>query len=601
MANKKFNVDAWADRPGTTTKQTPVYAPSVTSCESGDDVEIVVARIEDAGVDIAPSYDEWVKVGFALAELKGEAGREYFHRISRLHGDYDQAKTDKQYTECLKGRKTGVNGQSFFHYAKNAGVDIRTKASYSKSFPNSPKSPRGENGETGKTNEEEEQVKMPLPTFSQDVIDHLPDFLRRIAAKGNTPQEKDTLIIAAILVLSGCLPHIYGIYDGMKVYPNLYLFLSAPASSGKGRAALCRNLIQPIHNQMREAYKRAKEAYALEMQEWEAEGKAKGHQKPEEPIERMLVIPANSSSTAVYQILNDNGGCGIIFETEADTLTNSFASDYANYSDGFRKAFHHETISYYRRTNREYVDIEEPRLSALLTGTPKQVTSLLQSPEDGLVSRFIFYQLEPNLQWKNVWAGKGEQSLGEYFTKLGEEFLDVYDTLSRNSELEFSFSPSQQEQFNAYFSQLQEECYAKMGEDVIASVRRLGIICFRIGMVFTALRMMEDGDFYSPLACSDVDFNSALSITKVLIVHTLQILGELSKGNVQSPIKGLNDLKKANFLRDLPEVFDRQDYIETAQRLNVPVKTAEKWISKFCEQNGPLEHTERGKFRKKNV
>lgn len=75
MANKKFNVDAWADRPGTTTKQTPVYAPSVTSCESGDDVEIVVARIEAAGVDIAPSYDEWVKVGFALAELKGEAGR----------------------------------------------------------------------------------------------------------------------------------------------------------------------------------------------------------------------------------------------------------------------------------------------------------------------------------------------------------------------------------------------------------------------------------------------------------------------------------------------------------------------------------------------
>lgn len=70
---------------------------------------------------------------------------------------------------------------------------------------------------------------------------------------------------------------------------------------------------------------------------------------------------------------------------------------------------------------------------------------------------------------------------------------------------------------------------------------------------------------------------------------------------MQSPIKGLNDLKKANFLRDLPEVFDRQDYIETAQRLNVPVKTAEKWISKFCEQNGPLEHTERGKFRKKNV
>ena len=47
-------------------------------------------------------------------------------------------------------------------------------------------------------------------------------------------------------------------------------------------------------------------------------------------------------------------------------------SDYGNYSDGFRKAFHHETISYVRRKDREYVNLKHPKLSALLTGTPKQ-------------------------------------------------------------------------------------------------------------------------------------------------------------------------------------------------------------------------------------
>gem|GEM_PF-6837602 len=35
----------------------------------------------------------------------------------------------------------------------------------------------------------------------------------------------------------------------------------------------------------------------------------------------MLFIPANSSATAVYQVLGDNGGIGLMFETEGDTQT----------------------------------------------------------------------------------------------------------------------------------------------------------------------------------------------------------------------------------------------------------------------------------------
>ncbi len=40
----------------------------------------------------------------------------------------------------------------------------------------------------------------------------------------------------------------------------------------------------------------------------------------EEPPMRMLFISAPSSATAVYQVLGDNGGTGLMFETEGDTL-----------------------------------------------------------------------------------------------------------------------------------------------------------------------------------------------------------------------------------------------------------------------------------------
>ena len=62
----------------------------------------------------------------------------------------------------------------------------------------------------------------------------------------------------------------------------------------------------------------------------------------------MLYIPANNSSSGMFQLLYDNKGKGLIFETEGDTLAQSFKSDYGNYSDGFRKAFLHETVSYFR-------------------------------------------------------------------------------------------------------------------------------------------------------------------------------------------------------------------------------------------------------------
>src|SRR5690606_1520461 len=128
----------------------------------------------------------------------------------------------------------------------------------------------------------------------------------------------------------------------------------------------------------------------------------KGGDKPAKPQEKMLLLPANSSATGVFQLLADNDGRGLIFETEGDTLSNIFKSDYGNYSDGFRKAFHHETISYYRRTDREYVDLMAPCLSTVLAGTPGQVHGLIPSSENGLFSRFLFYHMELEAVWKDT-------------------------------------------------------------------------------------------------------------------------------------------------------------------------------------------------------
>ena len=308
-------------------------------------------------------------------------------------------------------------------------------------------------------------------------------------------------------------------------------------------------------------------------------GKDENLEKPSKPPERMLFIPANNSVTGVYQLISDNDGRGLIFETEGDTLAQAFKSDYGNYSDGFRKAFHHETISYYRRTDREYVDIEKPCLSTVLSGTPKQVATLIPNAENGLFSRFMFYYMNIKPTWKNVFQNSNKVGLDDYYNQLGSEFLELYKTLKNNPEIEIRLTTTQQQQFNTFFESLQTKYINLQPEEYIATIRRLGLIAFRIMMLFTAFRIMEDGDVNATKECEDVDFENALTIISILVKHSSKVFNGLP---IEKKVtKRLN--RKERFLESLPKQFIRQDYLDLAAKQSIPHKTAEGYITKFVE------------------
>jgi len=309
-------------------------------------------------------------------------------------------------------------------------------------------------------------------------------------------------------------------------------------------------------------------------------GKVEGLEKPTKPPEKMLFIPANNSTTGVFQLLSDSNGKGLIFETEGDTLAQAFKSDYGNYSDGFRKAFHHETISYYRRTDREYVDIESPCLSTVLSGTPQQVSALIPSAENGLFSRFMFYSLNLRPIWKDVFARANDQGLEEYFDNLAKEFYALYQMLQRAESIEFSFSPSQQAQFHEFFTSVQEKYLTLQGNDYMATVRRLGLIAFRLAMIMSALRIMETGEESKTIICEDRDFRAVMTIVRTLVKHASHVFSELPLEQKAPTRKN----RKEKFLDLLPQQFNRQQYLEIAQNLNVAAKTAEGYITEFCKK-----------------
>ncbi len=560
------------------------------------DIEQITQRIESAQTDIAPNYADWRDLGFALADGLGENGRTYYHRLSRFYPDYNQAETDKQYTACLASHGHGVSLKTFYHLAKIAGIDLRI---YSEKTPTQiAKYPNIQNGKLdiwqNQNPQQEETEEKKLPTFPAEIFPQLPDFLKQITKLAISPEDADLLLLGSLTVISACLPKIVGIYGGVTVYPNLFLFVAAQASAGKGRLSLCRRLVEPIHKQLREINQLEYEDYKLKQAEYAANKKNSDATQPEEPPLRMLFVPANSSATAVFQILHENDGVGLMFETEGDTLAQTFRSEHGNYSDGFRKAFHHEKISYLRRKDREYVTLEEPKLSALLSGTPRQIQSLIPDAENGLFSRFVFYYMNLRLEWLDVFASHHSgESLDKVFDNFGTQFFDFYQTLKAMPEIRFALTTEQQTAFNQYFEQTQLQYYELCGKDYIGTVRRLGLITYRFALILSALRIMETGDFCPTLVCADDDFNTAMQMTKTLIQHAAHVFTLLSP----QPADKQGD-KKTAFLNALPQRFDRAKYLEIAKQLNIPDSTADKQIKKYCTAK-LLERQTHGTYQKK--
>ena len=581
---KKFNPQDW------TQKNTVVPIVSVLNVPQNQlsDVETLTQKIESTTTDIAPTYTDWRDLGFALADALGENGRTYYHRLSRFYPNYTEKETNQQFNKCLKSHGHGITIKTLYHLTKQAGIDI-----------SAPLVPKVFLPQKHPTVEMEELEEKPLPTIPETIYQTLPNFLQWVTAKATTSEDKDLLLLGSLVAISPCLPNIYGIYDERNVYPNLFLFVTAQASAGKGRLTLCRKLVEPIHRFLREQSKAEHEEYQRQQNEYTAAKDKTDKERPKEPPLRALFIPANSSATALFQILNDNQGVGLMFETEGDTLAQTFKSEHGNYSDGFRKAFHHEKISYLRRKDREYVELEIPRLSALLSGTPKQVSTLIPNAENGLFSRFIFYYMNIIPVWKNVFAGSTDHTLDDYFRHLGNQFFDFYKILQcQPNPLRFTLTPTQQNQFNTYFSQAQNQYLYLCGTDYIATVRRLALITFRITMILTTLRLMETKSHIayriSQIVCSDTDFHTALELVKILIQHAAKVFDTLP---AQTELPKQPNQKQL-FLEALPPEFSRQGYITIAKHLNIPEKTAEKHIAKFV-QSGLINHFAHSKYKKK--
>jgi hypothetical protein len=161
-----------------------------------------------------------------------------------------------------------------------------------------------------------------------------------------------------------------------------------------------------------------------------------------------------------------------------------------------------------------------------------------------------------------VFACNEHESLYQRFNRFGEQFFDFYKTLKLYNNICFSLSNAQQKQFNAYFEQIQQQYWELLGNDYIGTIRRLGLITFRAGMMLTVLRIMDSGNINTTIVCSNTDFQIAMEILKVLLQHSAFVFRQLPAA---TPAQ-ISNPKMALF-QAFPDQFDRAKYHEIAAQL----------------------------------
>lgn len=624
-------------------------APSESECATDAKAMVlaIINKVEERGIDITGDYEQWRNIGFGLVQLFGEEGREYFHRLSCFSSKYDQRYADEQYTAYTRSSNGTVTYKSMLHYAEQAGISIadiarelkRVQPGAAAISANPPLTVNMAN--SNKSNDfatfdyntvsggsGEVAVTMLLPTFSDKLsYDALPLIMQKIFDTQDTPVHRDKMLLGAITLFSGLMgmasyfegerSGLYGIYDGEMVFPSLYTMIYGSPSSGKGPVKYCRFLASEIRQEIVGKYKEELEKYQRELEEWKIENQGKkrsGTPAPKEPDYKDVFIPGNSSASYYQVQLCNNGGSGITIESEGETISKMFQSDFGDYSALWCKSFHHEFADLGRRMDNLRVEAEKPRLAILVTQTPGQLATMFDTAWDsGLGSRFIFYYLpSEKLHFRNVFARK-DRSMEDVYKEIGRQFTPLYHALQQRQghPVHFVMSQKQEQQFLSYFSDTLHERYALLGDGSEAMVYRFGLMHFRIAMVLSTLRRLVQADPFeekpifdddeNALICDERDFQTAITMMEAIIEHNSRVFSVLNKEQ-DNPFanKGIKlSPVEIRLYTALPDSeFETKDFIATAKQFSVPERTAERMLGEMCSRKQIIVRVRRGVYLK---
>jgi len=399
----------------------------------------------------------------------------------------------------------------------------------------------------------------------------LPEPLQRMLSQAATPAERDILLMATLTAASACLPKLYFRYGltGKRYYANLQCFILAAAASGKGIAGQALEMMQPVQA-----------VYPS-------------------------LIPGDSTFTAFFKRLYENGGHGYVHESEGTVITDIWKSHTATYNSLLRKSAEHEMISHNRC--REMQVIPHPRLSVLLTGTFSQYRELVPSIENGYFSRLLPLIVRDTQPFDPRFV-QADGHAAPVSRQVGRQLAAICAALCAQPEREWALTPNQKQRLSSRLSTEYDALIRILGSNFHSAVIRMAVQIERIAMILSALRLSPSvspasdageaslasrSDSSGLLVCSDTDYATAELIGSKLILHMAAAYKLIAGDRTELVPPVTTSCQKQILFERLHAEYQLCELVSEAQAQGVSRRSAIRW-NELWQQTGLITKLKHG-------
>lgn len=199
----------------------------------------------------------------------------------------------------------------------------------------------------------------------------------------------------------------------------------------------------------------------------------------------------------------------------------------------------------------------------------------------------MFYYFDSKPEWRNPLDQAGLPQIAE---NLSHDLVRIHRYCS-SFPFEFQLSTAQEQRHCSTFTNWTEE-YKRMGDEEFSSIKRLGLIVFRIAMILTAVKRVDEDSKAENEECSDTDFDNAIKIAAALREHSKTLL-DLLPEVVEIPTH-------MRLFEQLPESFTTSMAYGIGWNLELKPRTVRKYLKRL-RTKGLLVLIKKGHYERSNA
>lgn len=408
------------------------------------------------------------------------------------------------------------------------------------------------------------------PVIPGDAFRHLPKLIQSCCECLDNVRERDAFLLTVYPVISAHFENVLIEQAERTIPPNIF---SLTVSNGEqpGRSVRKAEGLASVLDQY--VFKKLEKGYGG------------------------LRIPLKLDDQAFQEMLLEHGGNGLIYETGLDDELKSETIETGLYNHITDKALKGEPVRLV--ANQQKRTVERLSLSGALYATFEQAGRFSEAVGREQIAGYLFYIFEKPTEWQSFRPTESAKRLNRTIQKGSEKLFDLHMALRQRKEpLQIEFTEEHWQMIDDTFAEKMEIINELGLPDLLQSVNKHHAVnSLRIAAISSVLNLFyEDSDRLknsSHLTPSESDIIGALWVTDTSIKHAIRLFQYLP----ESSTKRVQGERLDRFFQTLPANFSYSEAIELASRLNIPERTATRYLSSYREKK-MIKRIKKGTYRK---